>query len=422
MIQYLIPLLLAGFAGIANASAAPATDAANSQILVTVGERGISAADLRKVVGSSPIATQFNTMDEPDQAMIRGRMLKNLIYSEMLYLQALERGIDRRPAVVQEIAAFRDNLLYQRYLQSLRAQMQLPANQQLEKTLADEPDSLAAAQAARAAIKFTDIKKAELLRLGKQQHLHSDRQPLQLGQRDPQAIIANSDSFTIHLGDLLYTDEDLQTLDRSELLRRLDNRVSQRLMTDAAAQQGLDVDAQVQAFRRDLLRETLMKEKETAWVPDRAALQAYYDQHPELSRIAEQWRIGQLVVADQAQAEALRQRIVGGESLFALASEHSIDPYGRQNAGEMGWVRPDQAPGAMRKALAELPNDAVSEVIETPRGFHLVIIQDRKPGSQKSLDAVAGGIRRSLILENLALDYEQLSQKYPIQWQLSEHR
>jgi len=429
MYQYLIPIMLAGYVGIASASAAPtkaakaAGSASQDQVLVSVGERDITATELRKVVGSSPIATQFNTLDEPDQAMVRGRMLKNLIYSEMLYQQALALGIDKRQAVVDEVNAFRDNLLYKQFLQSMREGMNNPETQQLEQRLNDDPDSLAAAEAAAMAVHFTEVKRRELLRLGKAQHLQTYAVPMRPGSRDPEAVVAKGDSVSIKLANLVYSGEDLNDLDAAELRRRLDSQVSQRLMTEAARPQaGADISAQVENFQRDLVRETLIKEKEAQWVPNREALRSYYEQHPELSRVATQWHIGQLVVADREQAEALRQRIIAGESLFALASTESIDPYGRQQAGDMGWVRPDQAPKAMQSALQDLPDNTVSEVIETPRGFHLVIILDRKPGSQKPFGSVAAGIRRSLILEKLAQDYEQLSQQYPIVWHLAEHK
>jgi len=410
-------------AGVTSTAVALAQASQPAQILVRVGQRDISAEQLQRAIRSSPVAIQFNTLEEDDQAMIRGRMLKNLIYSEMLYQQALAEHIDQRKEVVEEVEDFRRNLLYQRYLLGLREQIPAPVEDALLKErLKGEPDILAAARAADASGRFGALKTRRLLQLGQQEGLRTDRKPLAPGQRDPQAIVAQGEHIVIQLGDLAYAGEDLNTVEQDELLRRLDKRVEQRLMSQAAEGQGIDVGAQAAKFRDQLIREILMKEKEAAWIPNRGVLRDYYQQHPELSRVVPQWHVGQIVVADRAQAEALRQRIIAGESLFELAAEHSIDPYGRQNAGDMGWVRPDKAPEVIREAVADLPDGTISPVIETPLGFHLVLVQARKPGSQKSLAAVAGGIRRSLILERLAQDYEQLSRQYPITWRMSEHQ
>jgi len=393
------------------------------QILVSVGQRDISAEQLQRAIRSSPVAIPFNTMEEGDQAMIRGRMLKNLIYSEMLYQQALAEHIDQRKEVADEVEAFAQNLLYHRYLLGLRTQMPTSdTDKQLKERLKGEPDTLAAARAAGTSARFGAFKTQRLLQLGKQQQLRTDRRPLVASPRDPEAIVAQGDDLVIHLGDLLYSGEDLNKVEQDELLHRLDKRVEQRLMSQAAARQGIDVSAQAEKFRRQLIREVLMKEKEAAWIPNRAVLRDYYQQHPELSRVVPEWHVGQIVVADREQAEGLRQRILAGESLFKLAAEYSIDPYGRQNAGDMGWVRPDQAPKAIQDAVKDLPDGTISQVVETPLGYHLVMVQGRKPGSRKALAAVAGGIRRSLILEKLAEDYQQLSERYPITWHLSEHQ
>ena len=99
-----------------------------------------------------------------------------------------------------------------------------------------------------------------------------------------------------------------------------------------------------------------------------------------------------------------------------------VNPYGRQQAGDMGWLRPDQAPGSITAVLQNLSNDEISPVIKTQRGYYIVTVMGRKPGSKKSLNAVADGIRRSMILDNLSKDYVALSERYPIQWHIQIHK
>lgn len=406
---------------LASASALPQAPA--SQPLVSVGNRTISSDDLERVINSSPVATQFNTMGIVEQAQIRGRMLKNLIYSEMLYQEGLAQQVDQRESLKAEVESYRRGLLYRYYLASLRNRAAIPdaENAEIKKRLQGDGDALAATRAATVAERFADIKRRRLVELGKSEDLNTFTGPLEASPRDPQALVAKGAQIVIHLQDLVYEGESLQDVERELLLQRLDAQVEHKLIVQSAEQENLDVSAPLEAYRRDLVRQIVMKEKENAWVPDRAALQAYYDAHPELSRVAEQWQIGQIVVATREQAETLHQRILDGESLYALAKDHSIDPYGRQHAGDMGWVRPDQAPPALRNAAAGLADGQLSPVIETAKGFHILVIEGRKPGYQKPLREVAGGIRRSLILDRLARDYVELSQRYPIHWHLPKH-
>jgi parvulin-like peptidyl-prolyl isomerase len=407
-----------------QASALTAEDRIGSQILVTVGERSISALQLEQAIRSSPLATKFNILDEHTQADIRGSILKDLIYSEMLYQEGLAQKIDQRPEVIHAIDNFRRGALYQRYLSSLRQSMTTSAAKDvaLKRELLGEPDARAAARAAANSKQFAGLKAERLLTLGREQNLRVYLDRLVPGERNAETLVAEGNDLSIRLGDLVYTNEQPDQVEGAELLRRLDNRVEQELMVQAAQREGMDVRALVEDYRENLVRQTVMKEREGVWVPDRAALEAYYQAHPELSRVPETWHVAQLVSETRNQAEDLRRRIVAGESLYRLASEYSIDPYGREHAGDMGWVHPDQAPAALRDVLKELPDGILSPVIETPMGFHLVTVEERKPGEQKPLVDVAGGIRRSLILEHLAKDYDVLSQRYPIKWNLPDHK
>ncbi|MCP5301266.1 MAG: peptidylprolyl isomerase [Chromatiaceae bacterium] len=398
--------------------------ATESQVLVTVGSRAISADQLEGALRSSPIATQFNTFDEDVQAGIRGQMLKDLIYSEMLYQEGLSHKVDQRPEVLDQVESYRRGELFRQYLSALRQEVATGIQGSVDPSERNrgDGDAVAAARAASLAEKFAEVKKQRLLELGTQDHLTVFRDALAPGQRRADSLIARGDTLVIHLSDLLYRGEEPEGVDGVELLRRLDGAVEHGLFVQAAERARLNIADHVDGFRRDLVRQVVMQEKEKAWVPDRATLVDYYNSHPALSRVPEEWHVVQVVSADRASAEQVRGKIVDGESIYRIASEQSTDPYGRQHGGDMGWVRSDQAPPALRSALEHLPDGQISPVIETALGFHVVMLEGRRGGEQRPLNVVAGGIRRSLILERLAQDYAALSQRYPINWNLPEHK
>ena len=98
------------------------------------------------------------------------------------------------------------------------------------------------------------------------------------------------------------------------------------------------MEQQVEDYKNELLPRALIEKKEREWIPDETVLRDYYQEHPEIGYIPERRHIGQLVLANREEAEAMRKRILDGESLFVLASESSIDPVGRAQAGDMGWL------------------------------------------------------------------------------------
>lgn len=91
-------------------------------------------------------------------------------------------------------------------------------------------------------------------------------------------------------------------------------------------------------------------------------------------------------VADPAKAklEAARADIASGKRTFeAVAKELSSDPVERAMAGDLGW-RTKEFPGlpepALNAAAKALEVGKVSDVIVSARGFHLLMVQDKRQG------------------------------------------
>ncbi|HHJ38404.1 MAG: hypothetical protein AXA67_13280 [Methylothermaceae bacteria B42] len=335
-------------------------------VIVTVGGRPITEDLLEKTLQSSPFATQFPTLDADEQASLRGDLLQRLIHFQALGLEAERLKLDQTPEFKAEIKSFEAGLLAQRYLQQLREQITIPNDQEQRwrDTLGMDLDALSAARAVYISRQYKARKEDKL----------------------------------------------------NELKRRFGDLSETQLLAKGALEAGIKVNEQVNGFRRELLVSSLLKHKEKEWIPDESVLRDYYQRHPEIGKIPERRRIGQIVVADRKLAEMLRHKILAGESLFKLAKEFSIDPYGRKNAGDMGWMKEGSGMPAIEKALATLPDNTVSEVIQTPRGFHLLIITDRKPGQQKAFSAIKDRVKRAFLAEKMPAFLEQVLSRYPVQW------
>lgn len=86
----------------------------------------------------------------------------------------------------------------------------------------------------------------------------------------------------------------------------------------------------------------------------------------------------------KAKLEAARAEIAAGKRKFEdVAKELSTDPAERSMAGDLGW-RTKEFPGlpepALNAAAKALEVGKVSEVIVSARGFHLLMVQDKRQG------------------------------------------
>lgn len=79
----------------------------------------------------------------------------------------------------------------------------------------------------------------------------------------------------------------------------------------------------------------------------------------------------------------LRQQIVDKTATFEdLARQHSQEPNSAAKGGDLGWLEPGDAGPEFDQALATLQPGEVSSVIESPFGYHILRVTERKSEDQ----------------------------------------
>lgn len=146
--------------------------------------------------------------------------------------------------------------------------------------------------------------------------------------------------------------------------------------------------------------------------PSDDAIKAYYDEHREDRFTAQEEVQARHILfklppgADEkARAEARKKaedalaRIKRGEAFAKLAEKLSDDPGSAKAGGDLGrFSRGKMVPEFEAAAFALAPGQ-VSEIVESPFGFHIIKVEDKQPGGPKPLDAVRAEIVRTLTEE-----------------------
>ena len=94
----------------------------------------------------------------------------------------------------------------------------------------------------------------------------------------------------------------------------------------------------------------------------------YLEQHPELDSDKKQ----------RAKAEEVLQRVRNGEDFAKLAKEFSTDPGSKDKGGDLGWFGTGQMVAEFEKAAQALKPGEVSGVVQSPYGFHIIKLEERK--------------------------------------------
>src|ERR1044071_655514 len=107
--------------------------------------------------------------------------------------------------------------------------------------------------------------------------------------------------------------------------------------------------------------------------PTDPEIQDYFAKHPELDP-----------KAARDKAEALRQRAASGEDFDKLAKENSDEPGAKESGGDLGWFGKGRMVKPFEEAAFALKDNEISQVVESPFGFHVIQVLGRRTGKTEA--------------------------------------
>jgi len=121
--------------------------------------------------------------------------------------------------------------------------------------------------------------------------------------------------------------------------------------------------------------------------------------------------------ADDKQKELIRSKAEGvlrearaGKDFAQLAKEYSEDQTSAQG-GEIGWLTPGELPAPLDKAAFALKKDETTSLVETPLGYHILRVEERREEKTKSLKEARDEIARALRAERGRADAVKAADK-----------
>jgi len=182
----------------------------------------------------------------------------------------------------------------------------------------------------------------------------------------------------------------------------LETFIISQLLIDEARAKGLDKDEeirkQVEETEKRLILQRAYGDLQQAVSVTDAEVEAYYNANPNEFSTAE-IRASHILVEDEATAaELLKKARANPDSFAKLAKENSKDTATAPNGGDLGFFgRGRMVPDFEKAAFAlEKPGD-ISEVVKSPFGYHIIMLDERKEGEKKPLDQVKEQIRVTLL-------------------------
>jgi peptidyl-prolyl cis-trans isomerase C len=160
--------------------------------------------------------------------------------------------------------------------------------------------------------------------------------------------------------------------------------------------------------RMDLLVNRLLESEVNAKLSVKPGdISAFYEKNPDRFKQSESVHASHILIivppgadagtkaAAKGRAEEALKAARGGKDFAALARQYSQDG-SAQRGGDLGFVVRGQTAPAFENAAFALPIGQISDVVETPFGFHIIKVTERRPGGAVPFPEAAAQIQQYL--------------------------
>lgn len=150
-----------------------------------------------------------------------------------------------------------------------------------------------------------------------------------------------------------------------------------------------------------------------------AEVREYYDRNPQAYSTKEERRIAHILFefgsdenAAKERAEAVLARLQNGEDFAELAASNSDDSFSGEDGGNLGVLeRGSIDPDIEAAGFALQQAGAISGVVRSEFGFHIIKLTEYEPRQQTAFDDVKDDIRENLIRVAAETEYFRLQQE-----------
>lgn len=216
-------------------------------------------------------------------------------------------------------------------------------------------------------------------------------------------------------------------LGRSRMLRQMvEEEVLYRAAVDAHLDRDKDVRRRVDQSRRQLLVQSYVdREQARMSHVDEKELRDFYDKHKDEYRIERMVRVRILAADSRKIAERVIEMVTAGQSFDLLCQKFSTEPHIKEASGMLPtWVRKGKAVPwlgnhpAFHEVVFALEKGKLSEVFETPKGFHVARVEDVREEQQRTFEQsrsdIEARLKRERTAKGLPEIVEGLKRKYSV--------
>jgi peptidyl-prolyl cis-trans isomerase C len=195
--------------------------------------------------------------------------------------------------------------------------------------------------------------------------------------------------------------------------------INQAVMAQQARKAGLDkeplVKAQIELAQQAILAQIWQQKVLSEVVVKDEEFKAEYDR--QVARLGNQeFQLRHLLVAEEATAKLLIDKIQVGAKLADLASEYSRDPATQGRGGLTDWNVPANLQAAVAEVLPKLEKGKVwPQPVRSAGGWHVLQLEDKRAFTAPTLEAIKPQLMQIIARQALEARVQALKAQAKVQ-------
>jgi len=256
------------------------------------------------------------------------------------------------------------------------------------------------------------------------QHQQKKAAPAAKGAAAPTATTSGDDPVIARVnGQVLHrSDLDLQLRSAPAQIRQqpldkvypalLNNMVNAELLDQAAHKAKIDQNPQVKqeiaAAQTQILVNAYVASIARSQITE-AKLRQAYDQYAKEAPKTEEVHARHILVSTEQEAKDIIDQLKKGADFATLAKDKTTDPSGKSNGGDLGYfTKQDMVPEFANAAFAMKPGDFSQTPVHTQFGWHVIKVEDKRPGKAGTYEQVAPEIAQQMTQQIVTAKLQEL--------------
>jgi len=370
------------------------TPSFSDDVIASVGDQPITFSQLNTMINSSAIVgLSIPELGSPKRDQVRLTLLDKAISANLIYLDAVKKGVDKNPDYQSDLQRFSNSMLALAYKRRLLSGEFDVTDEEVKEffdtniaagtEFTDEVKLAISAKLRKQKSAMGKTGTRERLRQGVKVAINAtELEPADDAVRNDKDVVAELDGEAIVWGEVKGNlSRPVNSVSVERRIGALDKMIDTRIMTRKGRAAGLVNDpAYLGPFNQfkkvrliNLHRGNLVKEM----APADAEVKAYYEENRERIMIRERRKLQIVVLKTKEDAEAVKEMLEAGTiTMYQAAAEHSILPGTKKTLGEIGWVTEGTGFPELDKLTFSLGPGEIGGPVETPNGWHLVKVLD----------------------------------------------